>query len=168
MSTLNGFGALYYGWRHASDGTATATKWLAASWLPIVPLQRQHLRVLTDFDNPQRLKAELGGLVVSQTDHYQVIANTPLSTGEIALTLAKTYLGLPALLFAPMCIVVLLMKLLQHMGVDVRPGTTAFNIFIGASFATLLNFLYQAVRAIRKARGWQPKIKGEPQANPNG
>jgi len=159
MSTLNGFGTLYYGWRHASDGTATATKWLAVSWVPVIPLQRQHLRVLTDFEKPQQPKAGLGGLVVSQTDHYQIIADTPLSAKEIALTLAKTYIGLPALLFAPMLVVALFMKLLQHMGVDVRPGTMAFNVFIGASFAALLNFLYQAIRAIRRSRGWQPKLK---------
>ena len=32
MSTLNGFGTLFYGWRHQADGTATATRWLNFLW----------------------------------------------------------------------------------------------------------------------------------------
>lgn len=160
MSTLNGFGTLYYGWNHANDGTATATKWFAISWVPVLPIERHHLRVLTDFSKQsQSIKAELGGLIISQTDHYQIIAKTPISTKEVALTYAKTYLGLPAMLLGPMLAVVLLMMAMKSFGIEVRPETPAFNLFLGGMFLAFANFLYQSVKAIRRARGWQPKIK---------
>ena len=49
FGNIQGFGFLPYGWRHAADGTATATKWLVALWLPLIPLRRERVRVLTDF-----------------------------------------------------------------------------------------------------------------------
>jgi len=160
MSTLNGFGTLYYGWRHASDGTATATKWFAISWLPVIPIERHHLRVLTDFSNQkQSIKSELGGFVVSQTDHYQILEKTPISAKEVGVTYAKAYVGLPSMLFGPMLAVILLMGAIKAFGIEVRPETPAFNVFLVGVFLAFANFLYQSVKAIRRARGWQPKIK---------
>lgn len=159
MSTLNGFGTLYYGWRHAADGTATATKWFALSWVPVIPLQRQRLRVLTEFTGAARnIKSELGGLIVSQVDRYQILEQLPLSFKEVVVTFIKTYMGLPALLLGPAFVLVLLMKALQYVGFDVKPGSNAFNIFAGGFFLVLIHFFWQAVRAIRKARGWQPNL----------
>lgn len=159
VSTLNGFGTLYYGWRHAQDGTATATKWFAISWVPVIPLYREHLRVLTDFKKDHKnVKAELGGLVVGTVDKYQILKRLPLSAQEVAVTLAKTYIGLPALLLGPAILLVLAMKALQATGGDVKPGSTAFVIYGAGIFLAFANFLWQAVRAIRKARGWQPNI----------
>ena len=158
MSTLNGFGTLYFGWRHAADGTSTATKWFAVSWVPVVPLYRQRLRVLTNFSNPEPLKSELGGLVVSQQDRYEIVEPLPLSAKEVATTLAKTYLGLPAILFGPLVVAALLMKSIQALGYDATPGSTAFTVFIGLVFASIGNLLLQSVRAIRRARGWQPRV----------
>lgn len=159
MSTLNGFGTLYYGWRHAQDGTATATKWFAISWVPLIPLYREHLRVLTDFNNDHKnVKAELGGLVVGTVDKYDVLERLPLSLQEVAITLAKTYIGLPLLLIGPAILLVMIMKTLKAAGIDVKPGTTAFQIYIGGFLLALLNFLWQSVRSIRKARGWQPSV----------
>lgn len=159
MSTLNGFGTLYYGWRHSQDGTATATKWFAISWVPVIPLYREHLRVLTDFKKDHKnIKAELGGLVVGHVDRYQILKRLPLLVREVAITLAKTYLGLPALLVGLAIFLVLVMKVLQASGVEVKPGTTAFSFYIGGFALMLVNFLWQAVRSIRKARGWQPNL----------
>lgn len=160
MSTLNGFGTLYYGWRHSADNTATATRWFAVSWVPIIPLRRERLRVLTNFNNPgQNIRVELGGLVISQVDHYELLERLPLSLGEVLVTLAKTFIGLPLLLLGPVLLLALGMKLAQAAGVDIKPGSMPFAIFMGGTVLSLVNVLYQAVRAIRRARGWQPNIQ---------
>ena len=155
MSTINGFGTTYYGWRHQSDGTATATKWLTVSWLPVIPLGRQRLRVLSDLAKPE-LKSEALGLVVSQVDRYQYLEKLPLSAGELLLTLGKTYIGLPAILILPMLGLACILVALHKFGVDVRPETTAFEVvMLGGGLLVFLNFFWQIVLAIRRARGWQ-------------
>lgn len=155
MNSVNGFGATYYGWRHLADGTATATKWLTVSWLPIFPLHRQRLRVLTDFQNAQ-LRAEGGGLLVTQIDRYEFLEKLPLSVKEVAITVSKTYLGFPALLVLPMLVLAGLMVGLHHLGVTTSPGSPIFVAFLVATFLVLIHFLWRAVLAIRLARGWQP------------
>jgi len=160
MSTINGFGMLYYGWNHSQDGTATATKWFALSWVPIFPLYKEKLRVLSDFSRGQgEIKSELGGLVVSQIDRYEILGRVPLSGKEVLVTYAKTYIGLPLLFFAPIligCILFLVIPL--KLGMEVKPGDLIFNLFVASFFIAFINFLVQAVRCIRRARGWQPKI----------
>ena len=158
MSTLNGFGTLYYGWHHSADGTATATKLFALSWVPIFPIRRERLRVLTDFKSGQNVKAELGGLAVSQSDKYEILEQLPLSAKEIGITFAKTYLGFPLLLLVPMALLFLLMFVAHQFGAKVEPGTTVFGIYMGGIFVAFANLLYQCVRAIRRARGWQPRV----------
>jgi hypothetical protein len=155
MSTLNGFGTLYYGWRHFKGGTATATKWFALSWIPVVPLYRQRLRVLTDFEN-DKSGSSLGGFAVAQRDTYQVLERLPLSVKEIVVTLAKTYMGLPLILFGPMLLVSIIFKLLRQGGIVVEPGSPAFAVFLAGIALSFVNFLWQVVLAIRRARGWQP------------
>ncbi len=158
MSTINGFGTLYYGWQHFADGTSTATKWLALSWVPVVPLYKEKLRVLSNFESGKgELKSELGGLVVSQLDHYEVIEKLPISAKEVLLTFAKTYIGLPVLLFGPIFIGALLFLFIPlKLGVPVKPGDFIFLLFGASIFISMINFLFQCVRLIRRARGWQP------------
>jgi hypothetical protein len=158
MDSLNGFGALYYGWRHAADGTATATKWFCLSWLPVIPIGREKLRVLTDFRN-EAVKPELGGLVMSQVNYYEILEKLPLSLKEILITLAKTYIGIPALLLGPAAVLVAVMMVLGKFGVKVSPGSAGFSMYILGMFLVLINFLFQVVRAIRRARGWQPNVQ---------
>ena len=158
MSSKDGFGTSYYGWRHLADGTATATKWVTVSWLPVIPLHRQRLRVLTNFANPE-LKLRAGRLTVAkfdQVDRYQFLEKLPLSAKEIGTTLCKTYLGLPAIFLLPMLGLVAIFLALQRFGVEVRPETPAFQLFVVGFLLNLLHFLWQVVRAIRRARGWQP------------
>jgi hypothetical protein len=160
MSTINGFGTLYYGWRHFDDGTATATKWFALSWVPVFPIYKERLRVLSNFNSGHaELKSELGGLVVSQVDRYEIIERLPISGREVMLTYAKTYLGLPILFFGPILLgfIFFLLIPLKH-GVEVKPGDFVFNLFIGSVFISLINILIQSVRCIRRARGWQPRV----------
>jgi hypothetical protein len=160
MSSINGFGTTYYGWRHFDDGTATATKWMSVSWLPIFPLHRQRLRVLTDFKKNE-LKAEAGGLFVSQVDRFEFLEKLPLSAKEVGITLGKTYLGFPALVVVPMLVLAGVLIGLHYLGVNVSPEAPVFTAFIAATFLVLIHFLWRVVLAIRQARGWQP-INGSP------
>ena len=50
MSTVNGFGTLYYGWKARPDGTAEATRWIVAALFPVIPLCRHRIRVLNTRD----------------------------------------------------------------------------------------------------------------------
>ena len=158
MSTINGFGTMYYGWRHDADGTATATQWACAFWLPLIPLRRQRLRIASNLERPA-LRAHLGGLAVSQTDVYELLETTPLQPLELASTACKTYLGLPALLIGPILLAGLVLLAARRLGLDATPGSPAFMAYVGLGFLGLLNFLLQAVRAIRRARGWQPRVQ---------
>lgn len=158
MSSINGFGPLYYGWRHAADGTATATQWACAFWVPLLPLRRQRLRIASNLAQPT-LRSHLGGLVVSQTDTYELLDTTPLQLPEIAATLTRTYLGLPALLIGPVLLAGVALLAARQLGLDTTPGSPAFTVYVGLGFVGILNFLYQAVRAIRRARGWQPRVR---------
>jgi hypothetical protein len=160
MSTINGFGTLYCGWRHFDDGTATATKWVALSWVPIFTLYKERLKVLSNFSSGHaELRSELGGLVVSQVDRYEIIERLPISGREVLLTYAKTYLGLPILLFGSILLGFILFLLVPlKLGVEVKPGDSTFSLFIGSVFLSLINILIQSIRCIRRARGWQPRV----------
>ena len=158
MSTLNGFGTLYYGWRHAPDGTATATKWFALSWVPVIPLYREKLRVLTKFNAKRDTRPAPGGLGVSQIDRFELLEALPLSAKEVAITLARTYIGIPALLVGPMLLLVPVMGLLRWFGIGIEPGTLGFDIYMVCATLIFLNWLLQIVRAIRRTRGWQPNV----------
>jgi hypothetical protein len=105
QSTIQGMGTLHYGWRHFEDGTATATCWITFLWLPIIPLRKSRLRVLTDFrrdlrgDAPGQIALRGGGVI--QEDRFELIEKLPLSARDIALTLVKAYVVLPLLLVCP-------------------------------------------------------------------
>ena len=45
MSTINGFGTLRYDWSYHPNGTAEATVWFVAGFLPVLPLRRERIRV---------------------------------------------------------------------------------------------------------------------------
>ncbi len=159
MRSINGFGTVYYGWRHAADGTATATRWVALSWLPVWPLGRDHLRVLTDFRQPPPLTRSWGGLAVGQVTEYFLLARTPLVASEVLRTLAAAYLGLPLLVVGPLALLVILGKVLPHLGIPVRPGTPALTGLTLGVGLTILHALYQVLRVIRRAKGWQPEVR---------
>jgi len=152
MSSIDGFGLLYYGWRHRDDGTATATKWIAVCWLPVFPCYREHLQVLTDFKN-DKIESQLGGLMVGQRDSFRIIERLPLSAKEVWITLAKTYLGLPLCYLVPMIIAGIIAKGLGLLGLD-GPNIVIPILGVGSAVG-MFNFLLQIVRAIRRSRGWQ-------------
>jgi hypothetical protein len=163
MSTLNGFGTMFYGWKHAPDSASTATKWVAFFYIPIIPLGRYELNVKTDFRNESaRLSATPAGLMASQTNHFEIAGKMAFKWNEALLTYAKAFLGLPFLMFAPLLII----WLIRLAGVMPHYQTQAdtplwFNIFLGVFVvAQLASVLYWPIWSIRQSRGKQ--LGGKP------
>lgn len=144
---------MYYGWSHSSDGTATATKWITAVWLPIVPLKRHRLRVLTDFDE-NNIESSAGGLIISQVDTYRLLGTLSLSSREVIGTYLKTFVGLPLLWIGPILIASLVAGLLIQMRI-LPPNEPPVALLMTGSLLGFSLFMINAIRAIRKARGWQ-------------
>jgi cytochrome bd-type quinol oxidase subunit 2 len=156
MSTLNGFGTLFYGWRHAEGEASTATKWLAAFYIPLIPLGRYRLKVLTNFHNERtQLKASPVGLLASRDDHFDIVDKTPIHWGEVLLTYARTFFGLPLLMFAPILIMWLLSTLGWLPRYESQADTPAWLsiAMIAFAVASLANVLCWPLWAIRKSRG---------------
>jgi hypothetical protein len=96
MSTINGLGTLYYGWSHHSDETSHATKWFVVAFFPIIPIRRDHLRVLDPpADAPRR----------AWQSHFELISRDSLSLGNVLKTYFKAYIIVPIVLLAPVLLV---------------------------------------------------------------
>ena len=97
MGTTNGVGTMYYGWRHSTDRSATATLWFVFFWLPILPLQRHRLHVLTNLREVkhltpfQALSAFLGAAEAVEQTRYHILAKERVAISEILGTYAWTY-----------------------------------------------------------------------------
>lgn len=159
MSNYHGCGVIRYGWRHAPDGTATATNWISVLWLPVIPIYRERLRVLTNFENDQEnTEAVFGGIILEQVDRNQVLERQPLNSKGVGITLLKVYIGLPAYLVVPNLIIALLFKtLFYHKGMNLKPGSPAYMALMVPAVLIFLNFIWQIVRAIRRSRGQREK-----------
>jgi len=160
MSTLNGFGTLFYGWKHFPEQASTATKWLAAFYIPVVPLGRYQLRVHTSFGNDRtQVRATPIGLVASQHKYFEILGKTPLSWHEVLLTYASAFIGLPLLMFAP----ILAIWLLHYLGWTAHYKTQEEMpmwltiVFAIMTAAQLVCVLYWPIWAIRKSRGMQTR-----------
>jgi hypothetical protein len=165
MSTLNGFGTLFYGWRHLPGQASTATKWLSAFYVPLIPVGRYQLKVLTDFSSERtQVRTTPVGLLASQRNHFEILERTPLSWREVLLTYVNTFVGLPFLMFAPSLIAWLLGWLLSWFGWMPHYKTQADApmwlslVTIAIVIGLLANILYWPIWAIRKSRGL--KFKG--------
>jgi hypothetical protein len=88
MSTVNGIGTRFYGWQRlrCADGSAYATRWFVVFYVPLIPLTRCRLKVLTDRAD----EGLLGGAV----DDYEVLGGTPLAWGEVLRTWGSFLRGL--------------------------------------------------------------------------
>jgi len=158
MSTINGFGTRYYGWRHNEDSTATATSWVSLFYLPLIPLRRHSLRVLSDpRSSPVRLRGIGGGalgFLASQTDHYAILGQTPLSGVEIAKTYAKAYILLPLLMAWPLLLVIIFSKIFGPFPHSSAAGPVA----MAAAVLTIISVIAWPIWAIRRSRGMSPKL----------
>lgn len=82
MSTVNGIGTTRYDWQNRTDGTAEATVWFVIFFFPVIPLRREHLRVVSSGIKRsgflETLSAFLGAGVGYQTT-IEVLGTGPLS-----------------------------------------------------------------------------------------
>ncbi len=162
MSTLNGIGTMYYSWRHHDDDTATATKWFVVMWLPVIPLARHHLRVLTDLAAPEPFVATgtqgfLAGTPAQHTEYHVIETGSP-QFREVALTLAWTYLAGPLLLAWPLAPFWLVGPACDYFGISVeaRRSNTAIVLWFFMSIPILVNPIVVTLWALRQARGRRP------------
>lgn len=157
MSTLNGFGTMFYGWRHRTGEASSATKWLTVFYVPIFPLGRYKLKVTTDFrHDPTEIRMSAAGLLASRKDHFESSERTRLVCGELILTYASAFVGLPLLTLWPLSILWLLGKL-EWLPLYESAGasTWAAVVALAVTGCALCNVLYWPIWAIRKSRGMQ-------------
>jgi hypothetical protein len=162
VSTFNGLGTMYYGWRHQDDGTATATKWFVVVWVPVVPLARYRLRVVTDFQKKEpfmEVKRDgfLAGAAAVQRTEYQLLQKVPLVLTEVLSTYVWTYLVGPILMAWPVLVFWALDAYLNR-----HPQFRQENwvLYVGLALAVLLfaNPIAIGLIALRKARGFQGRV----------
>jgi hypothetical protein len=112
VSTFNGFGTMYYGWRRAADGASTATKWATALFFPLLPLRRRRLRPLGKEGKAPAgaavdavtMGAATGYSHALWTARYEVLEETPRRALEVLGTYARAYVALPLALGWPAAI----------------------------------------------------------------
>lgn len=151
MSTFNGVGTLYYDWQSNGDGTANATKWFVVFFLPVIPIQRERLRVLRTEKKQVGILETVVALTGNGTGFeatIEVLGNVPISFGRILRTYLFAYLGIPTITFMlPILLLVALMLLIEYLGMNVQQFmSVAFPIFgillciwVGVVVATILD-----------------------------
>jgi hypothetical protein len=152
MSTVNGIGTMFYGWRFVNEDTAFATEWFTVLYLPLIPLKRCKVNV------PERRKPEtiaswrsLVGIVTwspSFSDRYVVVECTPLSIREVATTYLKAFLLLPSAIVAP-----LFLMLASRPHLDIEHNDTHFYLSIGMFLAWVVYGVCLLAHLLHKARG---------------
>ena len=160
MGTVQGVGTRFYGWRHGDDGTAHATLWFAAFFLPLVPLKRFHLRVLTDFAKKEpflvvpRTGFFAGSPTGLQVDHYELLERTPLRAAEIVRTLALTYVMGPVLMAWPVALFFLMDAVLDGRP-EWRQSTAVLYAVVALVMIVFGNAIAVPLIALRRTRGFR-------------
>lgn len=157
MSTVNGWGTMFYGWRHAPDAPSTATRWFTAFYLPVLPLSRHRLTATTDFDR-EHLAASPSDVALamvgnaSRTDTFAMDAKLPLNLPEVLMTYLKAYVALPLLMAWPWLLAVLARQMFGvHPEWEEKAWfMPAIIVFVGVA---LINAIVVPMWAIQRARG---------------
>ena len=156
MGTFNGIGTSLRGWKHLADGTAFATSWFVFVYLPILPLRRFHVRVLSDFAHEPFVPAPAeGGWIqggFSWSDPVEVLARLPLSWSEIGWTYWRAYLLVPLLCAWPF--------LLSHLGTELYRRSVGDSVahppevwVLATGAVALVSLLVVLLVAARRMRG---------------
>ena len=147
MSTVNGIGTKYYGWQpvRRSDRSAWVTKWFVLFYVPVIPLARQRLRVLTDRANE--------GFFGGATDHYEILGQSALVWSEVLKTWFNFVAGL-AIVVVPFLV---FLWISGHQNAQRALGR-AHNSPLGIVSAVCLVFSLVAavvvpMKALRRSRG---------------
>jgi hypothetical protein len=136
MSTINGFGTMRYDWLHREDGMSEATTWLVLAFLPIFPLRREKVVVVSEGLQPSRAvgvtAAALGaaagmGMGSGFASRIAVLERTPMRWGGVLRTYSYGFVAVPLLAFAvPLAIAAGGMKLIEVFGIkDTTAGDLA-------------------------------------------
>lgn len=164
MSTINGCGTMYYGWDHDEEDS-TATKWFTLFYVPIIPLGRSRLKVLTDFEKEKFLSSPsaFAAAVVgygSRTDLYQINENLPIAWSSVAVTYIKAYLLLPFLVVWP---ILFLIAFRQVFGIHPEWNNSSWfaPVLIGFVGIALFNAIAVPMWAIQQARGYRGGLFGK-------
>lgn len=132
-------------------------------YVPIIPLGRYLIQVDTDFEHERtRVRGTPLGVMASQTNLFRIKGKTRLRWGEVLATYAKTFVGLPLLMFGPPVLVFLGMRLLtaHHTAASMLPVWFDDGLAMTVSVGTLINILFWPIWAIRKSRGRQAITAG--------
>jgi hypothetical protein len=158
MATINGIGTMYYGWRHSENQPSTATKWFTLFYLPILPLGRYALEVLTDFssENLVSTSSASSGGVATQYDYIKTISKTPLAWKEIARTYINAYILLPLLVTWPIPLIFVILPWLFSSFPELKSKSWIEMCIVIPSIVLLIsNAILIPVYFLRKARGFK-------------
>jgi hypothetical protein len=159
VSTINGVGTMYYGWQHFADGSATTTKWFVLLYLPIWPLERHKLRVLTDLTKRKHLTplelvgAALGAAEAVERTRYRILDREPVVGREVAGTYAWTYL-LGAVLVAWPALLMWWGNSYLEGNPQWRQSNTVLYAGLAAAVLLIVNPIAVVLIALRRARGF--------------
>ena len=110
MATVNGVGTMRYDWSSRPDGTAEATLWFVIFFLPIVPLRREHLRVVSaEVERAGFLSTviALGGAGAGWKSSIKLLGPVPQSPWRVVRTYLMGFVGVPLVTFVgPMLLLV--------------------------------------------------------------
>lgn len=148
MSTVNGVGTMRYGWKHRPDGTAEATVWFVVAFIPLIPIRREHVRVIAPGLHRGGILEWLcifvgAGKGFESTVEVLGPAEMPAST--TLLTYFNGFVLVPFItLIGPMALLVSLVIVMNKMGMDVKEvangyhGFAALGIIVWAALVVAL------------------------------
>lgn len=110
MATVNGLGTMRYDWSGRPDGTAEATLWFVIFFLPIVPLRREHLRVVNAEVERQGFLSTVAafcGAGSGWKSKIEVLGPVPQTPWRVLRTYLMGFIGVPLVTFVgPMLLLV--------------------------------------------------------------
>jgi hypothetical protein len=150
MSTINGFGSQFYGWKRLDDGTAEATTWIVAAFFPIIPLRRSRLEILTQPGVGVRYRLFGGGSFRLET---REIDRLPLDWSINLKTYFKGFVIVPVLLMLPLILVIGGLALYQHLYGPRQPPNKPPVVFLVGMFAVLVYWAILLAKTLDRSSG---------------
>lgn len=158
VRSFNGIGTALRSWKHFADGTAEAILWVCFLYLPLFPVKKYRVRVLSQPDREPRfsLRQLIVGLLSPHSgvhDAYEMIAGCPLEASEILNTYLYTYLWMPLLLALPLGLTFFVGKGMSWLFVD---GSAIQTVTVGLLIHAWIGFcLFMLARELHRSRGGQ-------------
>lgn len=152
MATVNGVGQMRYDWSRRADGTAEATLWIVIFFFPIIPLRREHLRVVSSGLEKQGFLSNalaMIGLAVGSGSGWQssiqVLERIPLEAWGVVRTYLYGWLVIPLVTFPGP---ILALVVLFHMTRNRNLPQPAWQPYFGMVFS-VANLIWTAILIAR-------------------